>query len=1513
MSLFRRGHSVHLLGILGAILVLLLATPSISLVFFPQPDRATTGPYEVAPPIQRFGQPMVTAYTEHAPITITSDADFSSQGWPGSGTKTDPYVIADLNITSDETLISISDTAAHFVVTGCLLVEQGSVSALYVRNATNGRIEQCVVVGGYAGIYVSESSNNTLADNVVSEATSRCIYLYQSSNNTVIENNVSESSTGIYLRQSYNNTVLNNTVSGMSWDGISLSQCTDNALIENKVLDCSRKGISLSSSGNNTLSANVLTRDGIGIDGSGLSYYIHSIYPSNTVNGMPVGYLLNLDGVVIDGSQYGQVILVNSTATTIRDGVFANASVGLEIAYSTDSWVVNNTITGNQWYGMWVVYSSHNTLSNNTVSGNPSYGIQITHSSSYNRVENNTISGNEYFGLDVSGGSGNNVTRNTIRQNSDGGIRLASWYSVVERNTVTLNSYQGILLDQADHSNLTDNMVSFNEASGIRASSSDYVAVLRNTVWSNGLDGIYMHDCHHASLTNNTVTSNSGSGLSVYFSDQMSVVNNTLSNNSRSGMSVHESTQRGTIVNNTFSNNGWTGVYLENSHDNTLGGNKFVHDGVFIYSHALSSMVNNIFPNNTVNGKPLGQFIELNKGTINGNDYGQVILLNCTDTVVENGFFDETSAGVEIIYSHNTTLRNNEFVRDGIFVTGETPYYWAQNISTDNTVDGKKLGYFYQLDNSAIDGRQYGQLILVNCTSVTVSDGVFVNRPVGMQFAYCDNITVTNTTVSGSGYDGVWLVSPTNNTMVDSTVTSNGRDGVLFYYGTDNGLTNCNVSANGRHGIYVYASDYNGLENCTLLSNGENGVYVYVSWYYDIENCTIQSSEDGIYLLNGYNGTVTGSTISHNSENGMYLQSFWDSEVTNNTVFSNAQHGINLYTAHRSRVINNTVTMNENGLWMTDIHDLVVTNNTVTDNSGLGVRVSSGSSNNLFYLNRFGWNLGGNGQDSGSGTDWNNTATGNYWSDYNGTGVYYVGGSPIHIDYLPMRLFDQAPPTIDHPADTGYDEGTTGHSITWAPSDMHPSRYEVYLDTQLVASGDWDGGAVSVVIDGLSAGVHNYTLVVYDIDGNTAEDTVLVTVTDVTPPYIDSPPDIQYSEDTTGHSITWSPSDPHPSMFWVFRNETLVWMGPWQGGPVTVGVDGLPLGIYNYTLVVSDEAGHNSSDIVFVTVIDTTAPIIDHPSDIAYEEGTTGHTIVWSWNDQHHASYEVYRNGTLIDSGAWTTPNIAVSVDGLDAGIYNYTAVVYDTSGNRAADTVIVTVTDTVSPSIDSPSDVEYSEDTTGHSIVWSPSDAHPASYEVYRNGTIVESGAWTGDNITVNIDGLGVGAYNYTLVVYDESGNHASDTVIVTVVDTTVPSINHPSDITYAEGTSGHSIEWTPYDRHPAGYEIYRNGNLVISGVWTGDTVAINVDGLSAGTHNYTIVVYDESGNWVGDTVIVTVTAQGTTTETITTGTTPTGTATIILTTLPLGFLVIVLIVVAASGAVIAIVIVIVRTRRRP
>jgi len=473
-----------------------------------------------------------------------------------------------------------------------------------------------------------------------------------------------------------------------------------------------------------------------------------------------------------------------------------------------------------------------------------------------------------------------------------------------------------------------------------------------------------------------------------------------------------------------------------------------------------------------------------------------------------------------------------------------------------------------------------------------------------------------------------------------------------------------------------------------------------------------------------------------------------------------------------------------------------------------------------------------------------------------------------------VTVVDTTPPDVDNPDDVIYNEGDTNNIITWTPSDLYPAEYQILKDSVLFSYGDWNstGEAITIIVDGLTLGEYNYTLILIDIENNTNSDTVIVTVLDGTPPILNHPDDIEYDEGEIGNSIVWNPQDSYPLNYRILWNETIIKSGSWNttSETISISVDGLNPGAYNYTLVVYDIGGNTKTDTVIVVVKDTMLPTINHPLDIEMELGSVGYQIVWTPSDIYPASWELFQEGILVDYGLWNSSSetIEVNLEDLGLGEYNYTLAVYDISGNSVSDTVLVTVIDTTNPTLDNPDDIQYECGSTGNDIIWSPLDLKPDSYEIYRNGIMIDSGNWDGLVVQISIDGLALGSYNYTLVVYDTSGNSVSNSIVVSVVDTTDPTLSSPDDVQFKYGDLGYNLTWTLIDVNPLIYEIFMDLTLVSSGTWnsSGETVTVSLDEIPEGIHYLTIYVNDLAGNEASDMIIVTVLPDGTTTDTTTT-----------------------------------------------
>ncbi len=116
--------------------------------------------------------------------------------------------------------------------------------------------------------------------------------------------------------------------------------------------------------------------------------------------------------------------------------------------------------------------------------------------------------------------------------------------------------------------------------------------------------------------------------------------------------------------------------------------------------------------------------------------------------------------------------------------------------------------------------------------------------------------------------------------------------------------------------------------------------------------------------------------------------------------------------------------------------------------------------------------------------------------------------------------------------------------------------------------------------------------------------------------------------------------------------------------------------------------------------------------------------------------------------------------------------------------------------------DFEYEINSTDNRIIWHVIDFHPDNYSIFQNNILIHfENDWNGSDIILSVDGLSIGAHNYTLVVYDAHGGMDTDTVIVSVYEiipttttstTTYPSTNSTSTTTYPTTNSTSTITHT-------------------------------------------------------------------------------------------------------------------------
>ena len=363
-------------------------------------------------------------FTSHALIYINGNDDFavqaSSEGWAGNGTAENPYIIENYDINaSSATGIYIQNTNVPFIIRNCTVRDGKSnwYNGICFCNTTNGKINNATSYNNWFGIDLIYSSNNTITNCTVYN-NSYGIWLHYSSNNQITNCNVYNHSYGIRLDPFSNNTQITSCQVYNNYYGIELDY-SSNSKFRNNILE------------NNAYNFGVF-------DWVDIPSYYQDIDTSNTINGKPIYYIVEQNGLVFNETMnIGYLALISCSNIVVENLTLKDNLQGLLLVNTSYSIVTNCAVYNNSWDGIHLLYSSNNNITKCTVYNNPC-GIRLYYSLN-NEIHYNNIYGNRGRGIynyntesqyvvnatynwwgDVSGpgyagpGSGDNVTANVL-------------------------------------------------------------------------------------------------------------------------------------------------------------------------------------------------------------------------------------------------------------------------------------------------------------------------------------------------------------------------------------------------------------------------------------------------------------------------------------------------------------------------------------------------------------------------------------------------------------------------------------------------------------------------------------------------------------------------------------------------------------------------------------------------------------------------------------------------------------------------------------------------------------------------------------------------------------------------------------------------------------------------------------------------------------------------------------------------------------------------------------------
>ncbi|TFG14596.1 carboxypeptidase regulatory-like domain-containing protein [Candidatus Thorarchaeota archaeon] len=307
----------------------------------------------------------------------------------------------------------------------------------------------------------------------------------------------------------------------------------------------------------------------------------------------------------------------------------------------------------------------------------------------------------------------------------------------------------------------------------------------------------------------------------------------------------------------------------------------------------------------------------------------------------------------------------------------------------------------------------------------------------------------------------------------------------------------------------------------------------------------------------------------------------------------------------------------------------------------------------------------------------------------------------------------------------------------------------------------------------------------------------------------------------------------------------------------TVLILDLPAAFVNWSVIYNLEELASGYQNLSVSTSDLRSPVIESPGDIdvLYDNATI--TVTWQIYDEYPSEIVILIDGGVNDTRTWTNETeFTFNATGIAIGTYEITIQLEDQNGNSAEDTISLRVYEDTPPVVEGPDDVEFYRFEAGYSLRWNVSDDYLDSYWILRNDEMAKNGSINPAQpfVTISLDNLGLGVYNYYFVVNDTSGNEASDNVTVTVKrDDVAPEIIYsPDTVIYNRGDLNVIRNWTAEDDYKKNYTISVDGFIVEQGEWTSENIEFDFAGLADGVHYVKLTVYDVGGNSASDTVEV-------------------------------------------------------------
>jgi parallel beta-helix repeat protein len=414
------------------------------------------------------------------------------------------------------------------------------------------------------------------------------------------------------------------------------------------------------------------------------------------------------------------------------------------------------------------------------------------------------------------------------------------------------------------------------DSSCIQIYDTNYVNISGFTVVSSRFGGIIIRDSYNISVKGN-IMKECDTGVELSHSHYCSIIDNEIIDRYSTseyiwGIDVCWYSSHNIISNNRISNMG-LGIGLR-----TYSNNNIIHDNTLTKCGFSIDSISypNTFFGNSVNNKSFLYLVNKQDMVIEGDDIGEVVLINCENITVQNLEIKDAAHGVELIHSKGCFVTNN---------------------------------YLWENEESAVS-------ILGNSSKNTISYNYIFSNANGIEFAYDlydenrKSNNISNNDIISNWNRGIWIHNSNGNIVSNNNFQENYIGIFLEGNGEGNQIYNNAIKSSSYSGIFMTGNPNPEGDNMiynNLIQGNDYGIYLDM-----VNEVNYNFVLNKYFVLSGFNtclmdfisktNDIVGSSdgryiiyendILYNKKDGIYSSLSRDNVIYHNNFIGNSRNAL---------------------------------------------------------------------------------------------------------------------------------------------------------------------------------------------------------------------------------------------------------------------------------------------------------------------------------------------------------------------------------------------------------------------------------------------------------------------------------------------------------------------------------------------------------------------------------------------------------------------------------------------